>query len=117
MNDERVERAAIAVCQVLYPEAWEAGKVWTHFPASTQQSMRLAASAALATEQPSEDKRDAERYRWLRSKTNCRHGMTFAFPAIDTIVRHEPNTYAARFDAAIDRDMKRDAEIAKGETK
>ncbi|MFY4709948.1 hypothetical protein [Burkholderia glumae] len=50
----------------------------------------------------SEDARDAARYRWLRSQTNCMHGYHFEFPKIDTIVKHSPNTYAARFDAAID---------------
>ncbi|WP_369065271.1 Lar family restriction alleviation protein [Burkholderia gladioli] len=50
----------------------------------------------------SEDARDAARYRWLRSQTNCMHGYHFEFPEINTIVKHSPNTYAARFDAAID---------------
>ena len=47
MQDERIERAAIAVCQVMYPEAWKTGKQWGTFPSSTQQTMRHAARAAL----------------------------------------------------------------------
>jgi len=47
MLDARIEHAAIAVCQVIYPEAWRAGKQWETFPPSTQQTMRHAARAAL----------------------------------------------------------------------
>ncbi|WP_420996219.1 hypothetical protein ACKI2N_002455 [Cupriavidus sp. 30B13] len=44
--DTKKERAAIAVCQVLYPEAWANGQTWGQFPLSTQDTMRRAACAA-----------------------------------------------------------------------
>jgi len=46
--DTKKERAAIAVCQVLYPEAWANGQTWGQFPLSTQETMRRAACAAVA---------------------------------------------------------------------
>ncbi len=47
MKEEAIERAAIAVCRVMYPEAWELGRQWSAFPATTQHTMRKAVRAVL----------------------------------------------------------------------
>jgi hypothetical protein len=74
-----------------------------------EMPLMAAAVRALRSESGKQDAEDAARYRWLRSKTNCKYGTTFEFPRIGTIPGpYEPNTYAARFDACID--MAKEAE-------
>lgn len=48
MTEQSMERAAIAICRVMYPEAWEAGRSWEGFPETTRIAMRQAARAAWA---------------------------------------------------------------------
>ncbi|WP_404991349.1 hypothetical protein [Cupriavidus pauculus] len=48
MTEQSMERAAIAICRVMYPEAWEAGRSWEGFPDTTRVAMRRAAHAAWA---------------------------------------------------------------------
>ncbi|WP_423197428.1 hypothetical protein DFLDMN_001045 [Cupriavidus sp. H19C3] len=46
MTEQSIERTAIAICRVMYPEAWGAGQAWEQFPESTRKAMRDAAHAA-----------------------------------------------------------------------
>lgn len=46
MTKQSIERAAIAICRVMYPEAWKDGRSWEQFPESTRSAMRHAACAA-----------------------------------------------------------------------
>ena len=46
MTEQSIERTAIAICRVMYPEAWTAGKCWEGFPETTRTAMRQAARAA-----------------------------------------------------------------------
>lgn len=48
MTEQSIERAAVAICRVMYPEAWKAGKSWERFPETTRVAMRQAARAVWA---------------------------------------------------------------------
>lgn len=48
MTEQSIERTAMAICRVMYPEAWTAGKSWEGFPDTTRTAMRQAARAAWA---------------------------------------------------------------------